>query len=106
MRVVNNKWIPCFSSLLTEAIQLIEGLSVQTPPRSATCIHRQVTAIAKEQWWKPPSYNRIYHIIKNLDPTLAWHAIPNSIRVSVSSTSFMCSRKMRPDGCSNNAGTI
>ena len=41
---------------------------MQTPPRSATCIHRQVTAIAKEQWWKPPSYNRVYHIIKNLDP--------------------------------------
>ena len=105
MRVANN-CVPCFSSLPTEAIQLIEGLSVQTPPRSATCIHRQVTTIAKEQWWKPPSYNRIYHIIKNLDSRARLARYPQLYSHAVSSTSFMCSRKMRPDGRSNNAGTI
>jgi putative transposase len=52
------------------AIQLIEGLALQTPRRSMAAIHRQVTAIAKEQGWKPPSYDRVRHIIKNLDPTL------------------------------------
>ncbi len=56
--------------LPTEAIQLIEGLALQTPPRSATAIHRQVTAIAKEQGWPAPSYNRVYTIIKKLDPAL------------------------------------
>ncbi len=35
--------------LPTEAIQLIEGLALQTPPRSAASIHRQVTTIAKAQ---------------------------------------------------------
>ncbi|HEU5382165.1 MAG TPA: DDE-type integrase/transposase/recombinase [Ktedonobacteraceae bacterium] len=52
------------------AIQLIEGLALQTPPRSMAAIHRQVTAIAKEQGWVPPSYDRVRHIIKSLDPAL------------------------------------
>jgi putative transposase len=37
------------------AIHLVEGLALQTPPRSAASIHRQVTTIATEQGWKPPS---------------------------------------------------
>src|SRR5205807_6927932 len=56
--------------LPTEAIQLIEGLALQTPARSAASIHRQVTPIAKEQGWPPPSYHRVYTIIKKLDPAL------------------------------------
>jgi putative transposase len=57
-------------SLPEQAVQLIEGLALQTPPRSAASIHRQVEAIAKEQGWKPPSYARVRQIIKNLDPAL------------------------------------
>ena len=53
-----------------QAIQLIEGLALQTPPRSAAAIHRQVSVIAIEQGWKPPSYARVRQIIKNLDPAL------------------------------------
>ena len=53
-----------------DAITLIEGLALQAPPRSAASIHRQVTAIAKEQWWKPPCYARVRQIIKGLDPAL------------------------------------
>lgn len=53
-----------------EAILLIEGLALQTPPRSAASIHRQVSTIAKEQGWPTPSYNRVYTIIKQLDPAL------------------------------------
>jgi putative transposase len=49
---------------------LSEEVSLQIPPRSAAAIHRQVTAIAKEQGWKPPSYARVRQIIKNLDPAL------------------------------------
>ena len=57
-------------SLPLTAIRLIEGLALQTPPRSAASIHRQVTTIATEQGWKPPSYARVRQIIKNLDPAL------------------------------------
>lgn len=53
-----------------QAITLIEGLALQTPPRSAAAIHRQVTEIAKAQGWKPPSYERVRQIIKHLDPAL------------------------------------
>lgn len=52
------------------AIRLIEGLALQKPPRSMAAIHRQVTTIAHEQGWNPPSYDRVRHIIKNLDPAL------------------------------------
>jgi putative transposase len=53
-----------------QAITLVEGLALQTPPRSAASIHRQVVEIAKEQRWKPPSYERVRLIIKNLHPAL------------------------------------
>jgi putative transposase len=53
-----------------DAITLIEGLALQKPPRSMAAIHRQVTAIAKEQGWKPPGYDRVRQIIKGLDPAL------------------------------------
>ena len=53
-----------------QAVQLVEGLALQTPPRSAASIHRQVTGIAQEQGWKPPSYARVRQIIKSLDPAL------------------------------------
>jgi putative transposase len=52
------------------AIRLIEGLALQTPPRSAASIHRQMITIATEQGWKPPGYNRVYTIIKALPPAL------------------------------------
>ena len=52
------------------AITLIEGLALQSPPRSMAAIHRQVIAIALEQGWKPPGYDRVRQIIKGLDPAL------------------------------------
>jgi putative transposase len=51
-------------------VHLIEGLALQKPKRSAAAIHRQVTKIAAEQGWKPPSYSRVYDIIHKLDPAL------------------------------------
>jgi putative transposase len=57
-------------SLPEQAITLVEGLALQTPPRSAASIHRQVAEIAKEQGWKPPSYERVRLIIKALSPAL------------------------------------
>src|SRR5258708_24942295 len=56
-------------SLPEQAITLVEGLALQTPPRSAAAIHRQVVEIAKTQGWKPPSYERVRLIIKSLDPS-------------------------------------
>jgi putative transposase len=56
------------------AIQLIEGLALQKPPRSMAAIHRQVSTIAREQGWKSPSYDRVRHIIKGLDPALVTFA--------------------------------
>jgi putative transposase len=56
--------------LPASAITLIEGLALQTPPRSMAAIHRQVTTIAGEQGWNPPSYARVRQIIKHLDPAL------------------------------------
>jgi len=53
-----------------QAITLVEGLALQTPPRSAAAIHRQVVEVAKAQGWKPPSYERVRQIIKSLDPAL------------------------------------
>src|SRR6266496_5093926 len=63
-------------SLPEQAITLVEGLALQTPPRSAAAIHRQVVEIAGAQGWKSPSYERVRLIIKSLDPalvTLAHH---------------------------------
>src|SRR5438105_11349631 len=34
-----------------DAITLVEDLALQAPPRSVAAIHRQVTAIAREQGW-------------------------------------------------------
>src|SRR6266487_1489208 len=53
-----------------DAIPLIEGLALQPPRRSMAALHRQVVTIAEEQGWKPPSYDRVRQIIKNIDPAL------------------------------------
>jgi putative transposase len=53
-----------------DAITLFEGLALQAPPRSMAALHRQVSALALEQGGKPPSYNRVRHIINHLDPAL------------------------------------
>lgn len=55
-------------TLPNQAITLVEGLALQTPPRSAAAIHRQVVEIATKQGWKPPSYERVRLIIKSIDP--------------------------------------
>ena len=47
----------------SELVQLIEGLALQTPPRSVAAIHHRVTKVAKQQGWKPPSYSRVYQIV-------------------------------------------
>jgi transposase len=53
--------------LPTDAIGLIEGVDLHTPPRSIASIHRQVVEIAEKQGWKPPDYDRVRQIIKRID---------------------------------------
>jgi putative transposase len=60
--------------LPTDAIGLIEGLALQTPPRSMASIHRQIVSVAGEQGWKPPSYARVRQVIKSIDPALVTFA--------------------------------
>src|SRR5215469_4559960 len=60
--------------LPTDAVRLIEGLALQTPPRSMASIHRQVVEIAEKQGWKPPGYDRVRQIIKSIDPALVTYA--------------------------------
>ena len=60
--------------LPTDAVGLIEGLALQTPPRSMASIHRQVVEIAEKQGWKPPGYDRVRQIIKRIDPALVTYA--------------------------------
>src|SRR5260370_19152436 len=48
----------------------MEGLALQNPQRSMAAIHRQVVTIAEEQGWKPPGYDRVRQIMKNIDPAL------------------------------------
>jgi putative transposase len=49
----------------SELWQLIEGLALQTPPRSVAAIHRRVTEVAKRQGWKPPSYSHVYQMVRS-----------------------------------------
>src|SRR5690349_575347 len=50
--------------LQQDTIALVERLALQTPQRSVAAIHRQVTMIAREQGWNPPSYARVRQIIQ------------------------------------------
>src|SRR5260370_12157938 len=65
--------------LPASAITLIEGLALQTPPRSMAAIHRHVKTIGGEQGWNPPSHARVRQITSILAPallTLARHGTP------------------------------
>ena len=53
-----------------DAITLVEELVLQTPPRSVAAIHCQVTAIAREQGWNPPSYARVRQIMQSFVPSI------------------------------------
>jgi putative transposase len=54
--------------LTTQLQLLIEGLALRTPRPSVAAVHRQVTKVAEEQGWTPPSYATVYAIIRQLDP--------------------------------------
>lgn len=50
--------------------QLVEGLALERPPRSAATIQRRVAAVAAEHGWPAPSYKQVYTLVRRLDPAL------------------------------------
>ena len=53
--------------LPADLVRLIEGLALHRPERSIAAIHRQVLKVAIDQGWQPPSYSRVYDIVRSLD---------------------------------------
>ncbi len=53
--------------LPADLVRLIEGLALHRPEHSIAAIHRQVTKVAIDQGWQPPSYSRVYDIVHTLD---------------------------------------
>jgi putative transposase len=47
----------------SKLVQLIERLALQKPPRSVVAIHHQVSGVATQHGWKPPSYSRVYQLV-------------------------------------------
>jgi putative transposase len=53
-----------------ELMCLIEGLALRKPRLSSAVIHRRVTAVAKAQNWRVPTYRTVYDILRALDPAM------------------------------------
>jgi len=53
-----------------ELVRMIEGLALRKPRLSSAAIHRRVTAAAKAQDWRNPTYRTVYEIIRALDPAM------------------------------------
>ncbi|WP_299794271.1 Mu transposase C-terminal domain-containing protein [uncultured Marivita sp.] len=53
-----------------ELVRLIEGLVLRKPRLSCAAIHRRVTAMARVQDWRIPTYSTVYSIIRALDPAM------------------------------------
>jgi putative transposase len=51
-------------------VRMIEGLALRKPRLSSAAIHRHVTATAKAQDWRNPTYRTVYDIIRTLDPAM------------------------------------
>jgi putative transposase len=50
--------------------QRIEGWAVQRPWPSVTTIPRRVADVARQPWWRVPSYDQVAAITQELDPAL------------------------------------
>src|SRR5262245_42317545 len=56
--------------LRPELKECIEGLALRKPPPTVALIHRQVQGVARRNGWPVPNYQRVYRIVKQLDPAL------------------------------------
>ncbi|BAZ19466.1 integrase catalytic subunit (plasmid) [Kalymmatonema gypsitolerans NIES-4073] len=57
----------CITKEITE---LIEGLALQKPKKTIAAIYRQVVHVHQEIGQKPPSYDTVYAIIRNISPAM------------------------------------
>jgi putative transposase len=53
-----------------ELTQMIEGLALRKPPPTVALVHRQGRDVALRHGWPVPNYQRVYRIVKHLDPAL------------------------------------
>jgi putative transposase len=56
--------------LRPELKELIEGLALRKPPPPVTLVQRQVKGVALRNGWPVPNYQRVYRVVKQLDPAL------------------------------------
>jgi putative transposase len=56
--------------LCPELKAFIEGLALRKPPPTVALVHRQVKAVALRKGWPVPNYQRVYRVVKHLDPAL------------------------------------
>ena len=56
--------------LQPELTQLIEGLALRKPPPTVALVHRQGRDVALRNGWPVPNYQRVYRVVKQLDPAL------------------------------------
>ncbi len=56
--------------LQPELKQMIEGLALRKPPPTVALVHRQVRDVALRNGWPVPNYQRVYRVMKQLDPAL------------------------------------
>jgi putative transposase len=51
-------------------VEGIEGLALRTPRPSVAAIHRNMTVLAMQRQWTPPSYGSVYGIMRQLSPAM------------------------------------
>lgn len=56
--------------IVSELVELIEGMALTKPRLSAATIHRRVDAVARKQGWPAPSYSSVHAIMAALDPAM------------------------------------
>jgi putative transposase len=56
--------------LQPELKYVIEGLALHRPAPTIALVHRQVQEVARRNGWPVPNYQRVYRIVKQLDPAL------------------------------------
>jgi putative transposase len=56
--------------LQPELKHVIEGLALRRPAPTIALVHRQVQEVAQRNGWPVPNYQRVYRIVKQLDPAL------------------------------------
>src|SRR4029450_9716723 len=56
--------------LPAELVAWIEGMALRKPRPSIAAMHRQMTALATQRNWTPPSYSSVYGIVRRSSPAM------------------------------------